>query len=671
MTAHDGPMGELRNAHLGGLPASAPQFVPDLIRPTDQQLAIQTARQNTIIVHANAGAAKTTTLALRMAETWQRGVAPEKILALTFTEPAVEALRAALRKIGVPYAAASRFGIMSFESFASSVLLPLEGAPVPLLSSAEALKPYVWEAIHRVENNPSERFRDELVMPSIGDNAAIDDFLRVATHLKGTMQLDFHEGAITPDYAASVGRDYTALRIFKQYENRVRTGSHPDRPAFRGPFDATYDLANQIRCAAPVNHSARWPSGLRALLLDEMHDLNRAMFLIVVHLLESNPACFFCGAGDRGQVIHQQCGADPRFMQDDVSLGAGRRAARYELTASYRFGEDLARAAGRLMDRPYASNAAHPTLLRIEHCAGDAACAAMIVEEARQWRQAHTLRKMSEFAVLLRHDHQSVMLENKLLEAGISYTTRGLQSYLLRPEVLFVRGLLAVATDDLASVENEATRRRIMEAFFFFCGIAISDDFDTGKPQHRLMAEASQAAAANPRVLNYFFENQVLANAEDGLKRRLAAAVAVARTDKGPAMLGQFMAALGLRSLVASALVERQRQDAAIGNLDGLLQSASRFDDAAAFFRSLNELEKRQEQLKATASIVLSSVEAAKGLEFDHVLVPHLKQGVFPDRHEAPDDETNLFYVAITRAKKVLTLYADTDGPSEFVAKMQ
>ena len=42
-------------------------FEPKAIKPTDEQLAIQSATDRTIIVEANAGAAKTTTLALRMA----------------------------------------------------------------------------------------------------------------------------------------------------------------------------------------------------------------------------------------------------------------------------------------------------------------------------------------------------------------------------------------------------------------------------------------------------------------------------------------------------------------------------------------------------------------------------------------------------------------------------
>ncbi|MBP7916412.1 MAG: UvrD-helicase domain-containing protein, partial [Giesbergeria sp.] len=66
----------------------SPQFTAKRITPTPQQLAVQTASAQTLLIEANAGAAKTTTLALRMAEGWARGIRPEDFLALTHTASA-------------------------------------------------------------------------------------------------------------------------------------------------------------------------------------------------------------------------------------------------------------------------------------------------------------------------------------------------------------------------------------------------------------------------------------------------------------------------------------------------------------------------------------------------------------------------------------------------------
>ena len=110
---------------------NAPVFSPKHIQRTDEQTAIQTASAKFIIIEANAGAAKTTTLALRIAESLDHGTPPEKILALTYTEPACEAMRAALRKIGVRHELARRVRIGTFEAFARAVLRRLEGSVPP------------------------------------------------------------------------------------------------------------------------------------------------------------------------------------------------------------------------------------------------------------------------------------------------------------------------------------------------------------------------------------------------------------------------------------------------------------------------------------------------------------------------------------------------------------
>lgn len=650
------------------------RFIPKTIVPTDEQVAIQTATANTLVVEANAGAAKTTTLALRIAESWQRGVTPDQILALTFTEPAVAALKAALRKVGVPHPVVSRLRIETFERFSAAVLRVIEGGEVPQLLAAEELKPHVWEAVLRVEGNPHEKHRDELQFPTVGDNSAIEAFLAEMLHLKGTLQLelDSSEDGLSPDRAAELGRDYLQLQVFRQYENQVRRGGHPDRPAFRGPFDATYDLARLILAGETLQGLRAWPAGLKVLVVDEMHDLNRAMFTVLEALLLNHPGCFFCGAGDHDQVIHQITGAETRFMQDELSVRTRRRIHRLPLTASYRFGRQLALRAGRLARKPYASNCEHDTPVAVRHYGpGAPSCVDQLLEEAHRWKTLHRGRRMSEWAVLLRHDHQSIELENRLLAAGLPYVTRGFDSYLLRPEVLLVRGLLAVAADNFSSVESADTRKRIVEAFVFFCEVEIIDAERPEVPQRRLVQEAVQFAIESPRVLMQFFENQVMNNVTPRVRRRLAAALEVARSQGGPELLPRFLAALDLRALAASRLVETRRREEALGNIDALERLALGHRDVGDFFAFLNAAELRQQALKDSDSLVLGTIESAKGLEFDHVLIPWLERKVFPDPHEPAEDEANLFYVGITRARKQLTLLGHAEHPSPLLARLQ
>ena len=93
---------------------------------------------------------------------------------------------------------------------------------------------------------------------------------------------------------------------------------------------------------------------------------------------------------------------------------------------------------------------------------------------------------------------QSIAIENRLLADGVPYTVSGFESYLLRPEVLLVRGLLAVATDNFDSVTEPRTREKLMRALVFFCGARIVVKGREHESQHDLLADAIRSVTDNP-----------------------------------------------------------------------------------------------------------------------------------------------------------------------------
>ena len=383
--------------------ASRPGDKP--IQPTDEQKVIQSATDRTIIVKANAGAAKTTTLAPRMAESWRRGANPNSVLALTYTQPACDALRAALAKIGVPYGIASRFRIQTFDAFCTQVLDEIVGAPVPLYEKDEQLRPFVWQAVKRVEENESERWRSELIMPALGDSGMVEEFLKLNTRLKGTLRdiLERDGNSVSPDYAATIGVEYTQLRIFLAYE-RIRRRENADCPLFRGSQDATYDLARYLYEDGSIQGLRTWPFMTRVLVVDEMHDLNQAMFMVLQELLNTTPS-FFCGVGDSDQVLYETTGADASFMGKALEYCTRRTVRHYDLTHSYRFGQSLATKAGRLAKKPYSSMAEHETKLSLTGYSSEEECVDLVMKAVKAWK-AQPRAKMNEFAILLRHSSQ-------------------------------------------------------------------------------------------------------------------------------------------------------------------------------------------------------------------------------------------------------------------------
>lgn len=644
-------------------------FVPAGLRPSAEQLAVQLARVPYGLVEANAGAAKTTTLALRVAQALQRGAAPERILALTYTDTAVQALREALLRIGLAPATVVRLQIHSFDAFSARRLAEIEGGGVTQCRTPEQIKPHVLRAIERAQTLPEERYPDELVIPG-GGEGMVEGLLSQFALLKGTLRLvlDAPEQRMTPALAEELGHDYACLRVYSAFE-LIRRGGHPDHPAFRAAGDATYDLARLIiddELAGGDTHPL--DLGLNLVVLDEMHDTNRAMFTVLACLLASNRRVAFLGVGDRDQVIHSAAGADADFMGAAFERGIGP-ARRYPLTASFRFGGALAEAAGRLAAKPYRSGAAWPTGIEVLPLADTAAISRHVARSLQALRDAERgagKAAGASVAVLIRQAHQSIPLEDQLLRAGLLYRTAGFTPYLQRREVLLVRGLQAYAQGDFSGFDAAPDRLAVLQALMLFAGSYIDSQelrlADRVEEQERAMREVAADAAAMP----LFIQNQILRNADAEVRRRLLDAIELLRGDEAGAFARHFVAALQPHALAARVLVCRddiEQLEHNIAQLVGLVEGEG---SPGALFRVMHEQAARQRRMEGRNPIVLASIEAAKGLEFDQVILPGLNQGDFAVGGHSTENR-NLLYVGMTRARHQLTLLFEARRPSRYL----
>ncbi len=694
-------------------------FEPRGIRPTPQQHEIQTATAPRIIVQANAGAAKTTSLVLRLGQALVDGVPPGRIQVLTYTEAAVQAFHATLTRQGMDAATRRALRVQTFEQFCAQRLQAVEGQGVRQLHTAEALKPHVLRALQRVLDNPDDRHRDDFTLAD-ADQGNVEGLLSTFARLKGrlALQTELGERSLSPGVADEMGCDYISLRTLNRYEHE-RRGGHPDHPAFRGPQDATYDLARWLLEPdnAPLAEGLLpcLELGLQLLLVDEMHDCNRAMFTVLGQVLARNPGSAFVGVGDRDQVIHGEAGADVAFMGQafDTEIGP---ATHLPLSASYRFGPRLAQAVSRLADKPCEARSPHDTDVRVYgvqalHSASHEARQVLALLGDLQGLPVGTAP--GELAVLLRQPHQSVALECMMLNKGLAYRTAGFAPFLMRPEILCVRGLLAHAHGTFDQIEPVATREAVLQALVMVAGALVNDGreesreapSDLGDDLDDVLAEAldsgedwlddnpdapptpardeqawqlarvraTEAAirqvAANPQLAGDFIDNQVLRNAHPGALIRLQAALDVLRAEPGlpsGTWAADFLAALDAPTLARRVRVHTQDVLQFHANIEALAQVSVAFDDARALARALNSWTLRLGAMRAADCVLLSSIEAAKGLEFAHVIIPGLNRGDFMVGHSVSDTR-NLLYVGMTRARHRLSLLAREDRPSPFL----
>ena len=644
---------------------SAPRFIPTALQPNDEQTAIQTAHDRVILVEANAGAAKTTTLALRIGETLARGLPPSAVLALVFTPEAREVMRQRLLDVGIAPALAAAVRIDTFDSFAEAVLAAYEGVATPCVAAAKALHEHVLQAIDAVSRKYALRY-DGLEIAT--HNLAISQFLDLQLSIKARMALPADADELGhAETAELMGLPLTQLLTFLEYEE-VRLGPF-DEARFRGPFDATYDLARYLDTRPDIaEHLPTYPT----VVCDELHDMNEASFRILLALLGKGKS-FFVGAGDKDQVIHATLGADAQYLRERFDQQfAGLR--RLPLATTYRHGPQLALAMGKFKNKPSQSGLSSDTTIDRRHYpAGDWQQAAeLAVAAIRQWEKA---RKQSggglgECAILIRDSHQSIAIENALMQADIGYRCHALAPYLQREEILFMRGMLAIALGDLASVSSKDIRKAIVEALVLFGDLDLSELYFPGAdraPSHRVALEWAQKMIADePSSLQGFFSGMIDEQGSGTAQGRPARQriVATVRYLQGlpadtpaDAALREVWARMGLEARIKRLYVYPQEAEVVLRSVHGFIDLASR---AGLILQALSAWiggsEAAASKRKSKNLVTLERVATAKGKEYCHVILPFLESGEFPRSKAVAADEANLFYVGATRAKARLTL---------------
>ena len=645
-----------------------PRFTPRGLIPTLEQRAIQLSQNRVTLVDANAGAAKTTTLALRIGEALARKLPPDQILALTFTPEARDVMRQRLLDVGIPALLAERVDVLTFEDFSARQLDAIDGDGLRTCTEPRQLKQLALAAMDRV----GERYAGRLDSLELHTHSiAVSQFLEAQLTLKATMALDADVEFMDVEEAAEqLGVPVADYLTTLEYEAlRLDGGAGA---LLRGPFDATYDLACNLVGGARL--AEQFPD-YRLVLCDELHDLNEAAFRILEALID-RPQCYFVGAGDRDQVIYARLGASDAYLNQRFAARFPK-LARYPLTFSYRHGPHLAYAMAAFKDKPVESNLPLRTEISQPHYDDAAHCARQVVEAVKRWKaDGHAL---DGCAILIRDRHQSVAIENALIEADIDYRTPAMDGYLQRDEILFLRGMLAIALRDFRAVKSEQVRGAVVDALVAFSEMAFTA---------RRIDHFKTQIAKSPDLLGELF--LIEDERRDGVeptwrdvasvttKRAVIDAIAWLATLDPATPAAQVLTELCDRvQLVAAARrIFVRPYDAGVVNksVDGLIAWAAASGlGLADFWAAMNAREAFIRRKRAPRAVLIECVANAKGKEFDHVILPYLQADEFPHPQQPRRDEENLFYVAATRARLKLTLLSpsDTGARSSFISRLR
>jgi DNA helicase-2/ATP-dependent DNA helicase PcrA len=634
-------------------PAAPATPVVDLngLNPAQREAAECT--EGPLLVLAGAGSGKTRVLTYRIAHMIaDLGVQPWQILAITFTNKAAAEMRERLSRI---IGARSRgMWVSTFHSMCVRILRADCGLvgykPGFTIYDADDQKRLIKTIINELDINPK----------MFAPNTLLGRISAAKNELQG------------PDeFAARVNDPVgkVAARVYEVYQARLKAANAMD-------FDDLLLNAYRLLRTQPAVLAA-YQERFKYILVDEYQDTNHAQYEITRLLAEANKNIMV--VGDDDQSIYSWRGADIRnileFEHDYPSAHV------VKLEQNYRSAGNILEAANAVI-----ANNAHRKAKKLftDAGAGDKISVYVASDERDEGRwiasQIDRLHerdtKYTQMAVFYRTNAQSRILEDMLLRAGIPYRIVGGTKFFDRKEIRDVMAYLTVVVnpaDDMAFERIVNVPRR-----------GIGNNSLGRVREHAAQLGVPMSVAAEDMIIDVTLRKQT----RDALAS-LTQILKDARTYTGE--LRQVVERIVSDAGIIDALVAEGTDEAAsrVENIQELFGVVSEFatthEDEEAFFEAptAEAGEEPQRELRGDSladfiewvrlrtdldavdedgdAITLMTIHAAKGLEFDYVYVAGLEEGVFPNMAHSRDDsdieeERRLAYVAITRARKKLTL---------------
>ncbi len=631
------------------------------------------------LVLAGAGSGKTRVIVHKIARLLQSGLEPKQIAAITFTNKAAAEMRERAKALVGPRAARD-LAVSTFHSLGVRMLRS-DGMRIGLKQNFSILDSDDGLSVLRDAGGTTD--------------AAQARRWQWAISLWKNQGLDA-DGA---DRQAADADEQVTARVMRRYEERLQAYQAVD-------FDDLIGLPLKL-LQRDAEARAKWQETFHHILVDEVQDTNAVQYELLKALVGERG--LFTAVGDDDQSIYGWRGATidnlRRLPQDYPRLKL------IALEQNYRSTGHILRAANaviannpKLFEKKLWSEFGDGEPVRLIDCDSEEHEAERAVARIQALRAADGNNKLADFAVLYRANHQARVFEQKLRAAQIPYRVSGGQSYFDRAEIkdlcAWLR-LLVNQDDDPAFLRAVTTPKRgighqtlgalgefasqwkisLFEALFSpnlgmaLKGRAIESLQEFGRELNDLEHRARHATGAEDAkalLLGWLKDigyEQHLYDGEDSEK--LAAA--------------RWTNVLDFVDWIAKRCGGPVTQEAG-GSFATERQSVLQVAQTIAVIISLADRADEQDV------VTLSTLHAAKGLEWPHVMLAGVNEGLLPFRGGSEDkdaeptperieEERRLMYVGITRARSTLvisTLRRRKRGretvagiPSRFVKEMK
>ena len=616
------------------------------------------ATDGPVMVIAGAGSGKTRVLTYRVAHLLEKGVDPFRILALTFTNKAAREMKDRIINL-VGGTEAHNVWMGTFHSIFARILR-IEGH---LLGYPPNYTIYDMDDSKRV-------IRNLIKENNLDDKVYQHGYVLHRISAAKTSLISAEEYNISTElqeYDSSAGKPLTG-KIYSQYQHRLKRAAAMDFD------DLLFNMNILIRDFPDVLY--KYQQKFQYILVDEYQDTNYAQYLIIKKLAANNEN--ICVVGDDAQSIYGFRGANIQnilnIKQDYPDLKT------FKLEQNYRSTKNIVGAANKVIEKNkqqifkeiWTEND-EGGLIKLIHASTDTEEGNLVAQSIFEQKMNHQLPNES-FAILYRTNAQSRSHEEALRKLNIPCRIYGGISFYQRKEIknMLAYFRLAVNPKDeeaLLRVINYPTRgigKTTLEKL-----IVAADEnkksiveviTNPGDVNLKLPGSTLQKVTGFLTMIRSYGAMLNSRNAFD-LAKHIASSCGLLKElyeDKTPEGVSHYENIEELLNAIKEFTETDRPPDEATGEID---TSIRRLDEFMQNVALLTDADYKNDEGKDR--VTLMTIHSAKGLEFPHVYIVGLEENLFPSIQSLSsrsdlEEERRLFYVAITRAQKCLSLsYAE------------
>ena len=575
-----------------------------------------------LLVLAGPGSGKTTVVTKRVQYLVQDcHISPSSILVITFTKAAATEMKERfLRLMEQSEEKPQGYGNVSFGTFHAvffSILKLSYGFTAANILREETRYQYMKEIVSRLK-------------------LEIDDENEFISGVLAEISLIKNERISLDHYSSKNCAEDIFRKIFASYEERKRNARLID---FDDMLSYTWELLTKRQDILEA-----WQKKFRYILVDEFQDINRLQYDILRLLAQPENNLFI--VGDDYQSIYRFRGAKPEIMlnfQKDFPT-----AGRVLLNDNFRSTRQIVNAAGRVI-RKNQSRFAKEITAR----GGDGPGVRILAFEDQQQECLYLLKEMQEYkknggawqqmAVLYRTNTQPRLLIQKLMEFNVPFRVR----------------------DQVPNLFDHWIAKNLFCYIRLACGSKLRKDLlpVLNRPKRYMNREClNDEIICWEYMMDYYKDKPYVCDKIERLQYDLK-------------MLGRmrpFAAINYIRHVMGYEEYLKEYAEFRRMNAEDLMEVLNELQESARAYKTydewfaymerykkeMDEMRKRQQEVKE--GVHLATMHSSKGLEYDKVFILDAAEGITPYKKAVLDadleEERRMFYVAMTRAKKELTI---------------